>query len=138
MAASNPPPPDVASFAGAHCVPFHFKTCPDVGAVVVVSTSDNTSIEKLFTSVKPSPAPLTLQKPFAKPENVVGVSVSAKKVVAPPPPPPPPDTVPGFHLLVPTSQTSACPFVGAAVEVSTSDKMSMDLFSSASFTHAPA
>ena len=137
VSASNPPPPDVASFAGAHCVPFHFKTCPDVGAVVVVSTSDNTSIEKLLTATKASPAPLTLRNPFSKPEKVVGVSVSAKKVLAPPPPPPA-SIVPGFHLLVPWSQTSACPFVGAAVEVSTSDKMSMDLFSSASLTHAPA
>ena len=39
VSAFSPPPPDVISSAGAHCVPLHFKTCPEVGAVEVVSTS---------------------------------------------------------------------------------------------------
>ena len=34
-----PAPPVVASVPGAHFAPSHFKTCPDWGATVVVSTS---------------------------------------------------------------------------------------------------
>ena len=135
--ASAEPPPDVASAAGCHFVPLHFKTCPATGAEVVVSTSDNVSIPKLVTSSKPSAAVLTLKKPFAYPLNELGVSVSpVNKVV--PLPPPPPDTVPGFHFEPPASQTNACPFVGAAVEVSTSDKRSIDLLASRSLTQLPA
>ena len=39
-----PPPPLVASAPGTQLLPFHFKTCPDVGALLVVSTSFRKSI----------------------------------------------------------------------------------------------
>ena len=66
--ASAAPPPDVESSAGAHFVPFHFKTCPEDGALVVVSTSESLSIENAATIVKPSAVPLTCKKPPDSPE----------------------------------------------------------------------
>ena len=44
VSAFNPPPPEVASFAGAHFNPSHFKTCPGLGGVLCVSTSDKSLI----------------------------------------------------------------------------------------------
>ena len=41
MSAFVPPPPDVASSAGAHALPFHFKTWPDVAPVFTSDKSVN-------------------------------------------------------------------------------------------------
>ena len=102
MSASVPPPPDVTSAAGAHFAPSHFKTCPVLGADVVVSTSLNASIDIFATSEaviavanSTAVAPeFTLKSLPPCVEKLAGVSDKPAKEDDPPPPP---DTASGFH-----------------------------------------
>ena len=108
MSAFVPPPPDVASSAGAHALPFHFKTWPDVAPVFTSDKSVNDAAAirasalalvkyKFEPSAIPSVSTVVNSKAFAPeftltnlepaPTKLFGESVSPTKVDAPPPPP---------------------------------------------------